>query len=86
MKNEQKRKIGTAKRMNYTDMAKFHPSTWSATHIPDYSDHKQRCYGIHKKCLCCGKIYPVNTGQKKCDCEAHGHLYEAGYLDQERRQ
>lgn len=68
----------------YSEMVKAPiPATWSANHIPDYYQSQKR-HGIHKKCLCCGKIYPANTNQRNCDCKAHGHLYAAGYLHSER--
>jgi hypothetical protein len=32
----------------------------------------------NKKCLCCGKIYPPKTDQKRCTCERGGWLLEVG--------
>lgn len=31
-----------------------------------------------KRCMVCGKTYPVGTKRTQCGCEAHGRLYAVG--------
>lgn len=31
-----------------------------------------------KRCMVCGKTYPVGTKRTQCGCEAHGKLYAVG--------
>lgn len=35
---------------------------------------KTRAISNNKKCLCCGKLYPSDTDQKRCTCEQKGWL------------
>lgn len=75
MKNERKRKIESAKRATYADMAKSMPGTWAAR-MPAYASTsiEARGHGIvpaggtRKKCLCCGKIFEIDSNLKCCVC------------------
>lgn len=43
-----------------------------------------KMYGAYKKCMCCGRVYPVDTKQTHCDCEAKGYLYVVNQYYQPR--
>lgn len=80
LNDDQKRKMRSARLAGYDSMTEFRPETWSATHIPIYQPKVTMCTDVHKKCMCCEKVYSADTDQKYCSCKAHGYLYAVGYL------
>lgn len=45
-------------------------------------------HSVYKKCLCCGKTYPVSTKKVYCTCEKKGFLYvmQVSYLPVSKKQ